>query len=102
MSQAIQVLSYLKEGNRLTSLEAVKLFGTLRLAARILDLRDKGHQIESVTVERAGKKMSQYFIRRTKNPAETGLVAVKALTAQGGSTILETPHQPIGNILPCQ
>jgi hypothetical protein len=102
MSQAIQVLSYLKEGNRLTSLEAVKLFGTLRLAARILDLRDKGHQIESVTVERAGKKMSQYFIRRTKNPAETGLVAAESLTAQGSSTILETPHQPIGNILPCQ
>ena len=100
MSQAIQVLSYLKAGNRLTSLEAVKLFGTLRLAARILDLRDKGHQIESVTVERAGKKMSQYFIRRTKNPAETGLVAAESLTAQGSSTILETPHQPIGNILP--
>ena len=100
MSQAIQVLSYLKAGNRLTSLEAVKLFGTLRLAARILDLRDKGHQIESVTVERAGKKMSQYFIRRTKTPAETGLVAAESLTAQGSSTILETPHQPIGNILP--
>ena len=99
MSQAIQVLNYLKAGNRLTSLEAVKLFGTLRLAARILDLRDKGHQIESVTVDRQGKKVAQYFIRRTKNPAETGLVAVKALTAQGGSTILETPHQPIGNIL---
>ena len=31
----------------------------------------------------------------TKNPAETGLVAVKALTAQGGLTILETPHQPM-------
>ena len=64
MSQSIQILSYLKAGNRLTSLEAVKLFGTLRLAARILDLRDKGHQIESVTVERQGKKVAQYHLNK--------------------------------------
>ena len=93
MSQALEVLSYLKKGNRLTSLEAVKMFGTLRLAARILDLRDKGHQIESVTVERGEKKVAQYFMRETKNPAETGLVAAGALTVQGDSTILETPHR---------
>ena len=68
MSQAIQVLSYLKAGNRLTSLEAVKMFGTLRLAARILDLRDKGHQIESVTVDRSGKKVAQYYMRTQKRP----------------------------------
>lgn len=66
MSQSIQILSYLKAGNRLTSLEAVKLFGTLRLAARILDLRDKGHQIESVTVERQGKKVAQYHLNKKK------------------------------------
>ena len=75
MSQSIQILSYLKAGNRLTSLEAVKLFGTLRLAARILDLRDKGHQIESVTVERQGKKVAQYHLNKQnaahgKLPAE--------------------------------
>lgn len=72
MSQAIQVLNYLKAGNRLTSLEAVKLFGTLRLAARILDLRDKGHQIESVTVDRQGKKVAQYFIRQARGEHKKG------------------------------
>jgi len=64
MSQSIEILGHLKAGNRLTSLEAVRKFGTLRLAARIFDLRGKGHRIESAMVDRKGKIVAEYYLRR--------------------------------------
>ena len=64
MSQSIEILGHLKAGNRLTSLEAVQKFGTLRLAARIFDLRGKGHRIESIMVDRKGKLVAQYYLKR--------------------------------------
>jgi hypothetical protein len=45
MTQAQQIYEYLKLGNRLTALEALQMFGCLRLAARISDLRKEGHTI---------------------------------------------------------
>ena len=64
MSQSIEILGHLKAGNRLTSLEAVRKFGTLRLAARIFDLRGKGHCIESMMVDRKGKIVAEYYLIR--------------------------------------
>lgn len=64
LNQSIEILLYLKTGERLTSLEAVRLFGTMRLAARVFDLRKRGHRIDSVTVQRNGKSVSEYFLRR--------------------------------------
>jgi hypothetical protein len=58
MSQNAQVLSYLKRWGSLTPLQALRELGTLRLGARIFDLREMGHRIETehVTVKtRAGK-----------------------------------------------
>lgn len=57
MSQNAQVLAYLKRRGPLTPLQAANELGTLRLGARIFDLRGMGHQIETqfVTVRtRAG------------------------------------------------
>lgn len=41
-SQCKRILAYLLNGSRITSLEALRLFGCMRLASRISDLR-KSH-----------------------------------------------------------
>lgn len=47
MTQNDAIYHYLRKGNTLTPLEALRKFGTLRLAARIADLRDSGVPVES-------------------------------------------------------
>ena len=45
---ADRILAYLKVNKRLTAMEAVGLFGTTRLGARIYDLRQRGYLIKTV------------------------------------------------------
>lgn len=60
-TQSEQILKHLRSGKHLTALEALNRFGCLRLAARIKDLKDDGHAIESERVELAnGKKVASY------------------------------------------
>lgn len=62
-SQCAQILAYLKKGKKLTSLEALEKFGCMRLASRILDLREKGYNIKVMTVDTlTGKRVSQYWL----------------------------------------
>lgn len=64
-SQNKRILDYLKKGNRLTSLEALKMFGCMRLASRISDIRKK-HPDINIVVDRietaTKKKVAQYYI----------------------------------------
>lgn len=55
-SQTALILEYLKQHHSLTPLEALDLFGCLRLGARIAELRAQGYEIETemVTVKRNG------------------------------------------------
>lgn len=47
-SQNERILNYLiKNREGITPLEALKLFGSFRLSARIKDLRNQGHRIET-------------------------------------------------------
>lgn len=46
MSQTEQIHKHLKEGNTITSLEAIERFGVTRLSARIYELRQQGVNIE--------------------------------------------------------
>lgn len=48
ISQETQVLEYLKEHGKITSMEAITEFGITRLSGRILRLRRDGHKIETV------------------------------------------------------
>ena len=61
-SQNLAILSYLKTGKTLTPLQALKLFGSLRLGARIYDLREAGHQIKSVLIEVGNKHVAKYSL----------------------------------------
>ena len=60
-TQAGRILAYLREGNRLTALEALERFQCFRLAARIHELRREGWRIEERTVETpSGKRIAEY------------------------------------------
>ena len=60
MSQNTQILSYLKQGKKLTPITALNKFGCFRLSARILDLRKQGHQINTENVTKQGKTFAEY------------------------------------------
>lgn len=49
-TQARQVLEHLRRGHTLTALEALRLYGIGRLAARVRDLREQGYMIEAMTI----------------------------------------------------
>jgi hypothetical protein len=46
-TQCQQILGYLSRGGKLTPLEALRLFGCNRLAARVNDLRREGFSIRT-------------------------------------------------------
>ena len=61
ISQKIKILEYLKEGGELTALKALNLFGCLRLAARIADIREMGYEIQRDWMETAdGARVAVY------------------------------------------
>ena len=66
MSQSDAILEHLKAGNSITPVDALRDFGCFRLAARIDDLRQRGHDIETVTEKRNGKKYARYLLRETQ------------------------------------
>jgi len=66
MTQNEKILKHLQDGNSITPLEALKLFGCFRLSARILDLRGQGHQIITDTVTHNGKKFASYYLIKSK------------------------------------
>lgn len=45
MTQQERVLSYLKDGNRLTCLNAFNELGITQVASRIFELKEQGHDI---------------------------------------------------------
>ena len=62
-SQASRILAYMQQGNRITGIEALELFGCFRLPARIADIRDRGYEIKSETITlRNGKRVKDYWM----------------------------------------
>ena len=59
-SQNRQILDYLKSGRSLTAMEALVKFGSLRLAARIDYLRNRGHDITTKMIKGDGKRYARY------------------------------------------
>ena len=72
MSQCDAILARLKQGHRLTAARAAKELRCWRLAARVKDLRDEGHNIITTMVEGFdGKRYAQYHlsaVKPKKNP----------------------------------
>ena len=62
-TQCNRILAHLKKGLTITSLEALQMFGCMRLASRISDLRKRGENIVVNRVKTAnGKSVAQYRI----------------------------------------
>ena len=59
MSQKSRILSHLKK-RPITALQALRLYGTLRLAARICELRDQGWGVDTEWVTTGDKRIAKY------------------------------------------
>ena len=62
MNQQQQILNYLREGNAVTPLLALERFGCMRLAARVSDLRQRGHKIETRMKKANDKVYAEYYL----------------------------------------
>ena len=68
MSQNEQVLQALKKGP-ITAVDAIH-FGCFRLAARVKDLREQGHNIHTeLCVTTDGKRFARYTLRKQSKAA---------------------------------
>lgn len=62
-TQRAQIAKYLMAGNKITPLEALNKFGSLRLSAVVFDLKKKGYKINSAKIKTdSGKYVAQYWI----------------------------------------
>ena len=62
-SQNAKILAHIKRGKTITPIQALQWFGCMRLAARIRDLRDDGHDIVAVWVHvSSSKKVKRYSL----------------------------------------
>ncbi len=66
LSQKKHLLYYLQEHGSITALEALNIIGSLRLAARIKDLRDEGHNITTENIRIHGKMIARYKLVNNK------------------------------------
>ena len=62
ISQSNAILKYLKEGNSISSLDALNKFGCFRLSARIHDLKSQGYNINSRSITRNDKTFNEYYV----------------------------------------
>ena len=63
MQELIQIQAELRQGKSITQLEALDMFGCMRLGARIWDLRHKLNiPIKTTTIEINGKQIAKYSL----------------------------------------
>lgn len=62
-TQCNMIADYLRKGYSITSLEALRLFGCMRLASRVHDLRERGLNIGKKIITLPNKKrVCEYFL----------------------------------------
>jgi hypothetical protein len=61
MSQSLKILKHLKSGKSITQMEALNLYGCMRLASRINDLREI-YPIHTTMIYKSGKKFASYSL----------------------------------------
>lgn len=67
-SQNRQILAHLQKGNTITQMDALRMFGCMRLASRINDLRQMGFHImtfreESIASNGKKKRYAKYALK---------------------------------------
>ena len=67
-SQSHWILNYLKQNKSgITPLQALSMFGCLRLGARIYDLKQQGHDIKTEFVSENNKHFACYTLNKKSN-----------------------------------
>jgi hypothetical protein len=62
-TQHAVILAYLREGNSMTGLDGLRICGSFKLASRISELRDQGHQIKGEMIALPnGKHVMRYWL----------------------------------------
>ena len=61
-SQSNWILTQLRNGRKLSAYEALQEAGCFRLAARINDLRKKGHDVRTMTANSGNKHFAVYYL----------------------------------------
>ena len=59
-TQCDEILGYMKHHTMITPVDALTRFGCFRLAARIYDLRNQGHTIDTLQVHNGDKTYAGY------------------------------------------
>ena len=63
-TQSAEILLHLQRLGPITPMDALRLYGCLRLAARIADLRAAGYPIKSSRAKANGKTFARYELRK--------------------------------------
>jgi hypothetical protein len=64
-TQCDMIANWLRMGYSITSLEALRLFGCMRLASRICDLRERGMNINTCRIKtNTGKYVTEYSLKQ--------------------------------------
>lgn len=72
LKQKEQILEHLRSRS-LTAGEALLLYGTFRLAARVLELRQEGHMIQTVlSTDIRGRRYARYYLEEADEEGLTG------------------------------
>lgn len=64
MTQTDMILAHLQAGENITPIDALREFGCFRLAARIKELREAGHDVQTVMEGEGDKKWARYSLKR--------------------------------------
>ena len=65
-SQNVEIRKFMERGFEITPLEALEMFGCMRLASRIRELKDSGLPITDRWIERNGKRYKAYRMATDK------------------------------------
>lgn len=84
------ILKRLQDGYSITPISALEKFNCFRLGARIKNLRDKGHQIETDMVDdkKTGKRYASYRLAGVEHKKE------KAMPGKSISDFSKALNQP--------
>ena len=63
-SQRMQILRHMWSGNSITTMEAFEKFRCTRLAARVVEIRESGHNVTAEMVKIGGARVARYRIAR--------------------------------------
>lgn len=62
-TQVKEIITYMRSQGSITSMDAFRIFGITRLAARISDAKKMGYNIQSVPEVKNGVRYARYYLK---------------------------------------